>query len=92
MKIDKDLNWNKFFFRLTVAVSVISAVIGYIIVYNGDFEGWVGGIFGWGFIVTKAVAEALKLIIGPIVVWGLYFTVYGLYFTVRWIYNGLRRE
>ena len=68
MKINKDLNWNKFFIRLTTLLSIIAFIIGFIIGANpaspDENEDLFGLITGLFFAIP---------------VWVLYFSICWIY-------------
>ena len=65
MKINKDLNWNKFFIRFTTLLSIIAFIIAFISI--GDFT-------------TGDFASAIVLgLLFAAIVWGLYYAIRWIY-------------
>ena len=87
MKINKDLNWNKFFIRFTTLLSIIAFIIAFISSCQRRRYG--GGLprdRSIGVFTTSDLASAIVL--------GLLFAaiVWGLYYAIRWIYKGLHNK
>ena len=70
-------NWNKFFFRLTVVVSIIVCII---ITHSGSWKRSIGPSYK-----TVDLDSFLRGLLGAFIVWALYFAI-------RWIYKGLNQK
>ena len=81
MKINKDLNWNKFFIRFTTLLSIIAKFI-IAFISRCQRRRYDGG---------KIAASVFGDLICDL---GLLFAaiVWGLYYAIRWIYKGLHNK
>ncbi len=68
MKINKDLNWKKFFFRLTIVLSSIAFIIGGNIDTYGDL-----------FVLLHGIVVASSVWALYFAIWALYFAIRWIY-------------
>ena len=91
MKINKNLYWNRFFFRLTIIISIIAFIFGivqqaiYIIPYYNMLL-----YITIGVIIQRCLFSGL---IFSGIVWIIYlFFRWIAYYPIRWIYRGLQKD
>ncbi|MCG9129604.1 hypothetical protein JT359_18600 [Candidatus Poribacteria bacterium] len=78
MKINRNLNWNKFFIRLTIVISIIAYIATWITLC-------IKNPYGFMLLEKQVVIYAFIGTLAPIAVWSLYFAI-------RWIYRGLQKD
>ena len=74
-------NWDKFFLRLTIVLSVIVFISMTYIAHEHWIDRWWGS---WHVHVENWMNSSLYGFLGAICVWGIYFIV-------RWVCSGLRK-
>ena len=78
-----EYNWDKFFLRLTIVVSIIAFVIMVIVAQTY----WIKWTFDPSYLSSHIeywVTHSLYGLVGAGCVWGIYFTI-------RWICLGLKK-